>query len=359
MISGKQLRVDGPLLLGILMLLVVSLFVIFSAGGEDWGLLRRQGLRILVSLIVLLLLAQVSPNTLRRWSPYIYFVGTGALVLVLALGYTARGAQSWLDLGFIRFQPSEIMKLAVPMTVAWILTRQPMPPTVSRVSLAVILTLLPAALVLVQPDFGTAVLLVISGVLVIFLAGIRWHHLLIMAAAIAAAAPYLWNQLHNYQQQRIVTMFNPWVDPLGSGYHIIQSQIAIGSAGVAGKGWLAGTQSQLEFIPERSTDFIFAVFSEEFGLIGVVVLLVLYLFVVGRSLLLAYTIRDSYSRLLAGGLALTFFFYLFVNIGMVTGVLPVVGIPLPLISYGGTSMVTLMAAFGMIMGAYRHRPLLN
>jgi rod shape determining protein RodA len=225
--------------------------------------------------------------------------------------------------------------------------------------LAAILTLLPALLVVVQPDLGTAVLLVISGMLVIFLAGIRWHHLLIVVAAIAAAAPYLWNQLHDYQQQRILTMLNPWADPLGSGYQIIQSQIAIGSAGVAGKGWLAGTQSQLEFIPERSTDFIFAVFAEEFGLIGVAVLLVLYLFVVCRSLLLAYRTRDSYSRLLTGGLALTFFFYLFVNISMVTGVLPVVGIPLPLISYGGTSMVTLMAAFGIIMGAYTHRHLLT
>ena len=358
-ILGNRLHIDGALFFGIMMLLGVGLFVLFSAGGEDWGLLRRHAIRILISLTILLSVAQVSPDTLRRWSPYIFFIGMGVLVLVLILGYVGRGAQRWLDFGVIRFQPSEIMKLAVPMTVVWVLTRKPLPPKLTDFILALVVTFLPALLVAIQPDLGTAMLLIISGLLAIFLAGASWRYLLVMAAFVVATAPYLWYQLHDYQRERIVTMFNPWEDPMGSGYHIIQSQIAVGSAGISGKGWLRGTQSQLEFVPERSTDFIFAVYAEEFGLIGAAVLLILYLFVVGRSLVLAYRVEHSYSRLLSGSLALTFFFYVFVNIAMVTGVLPVVGIPLPLISYGGTSMVTLMAAFGVIMGASTHRRLMR
>lgn len=356
---GKRLHIDGALFFGILMLLVVGLFVVFSASGENWELLQRHGVRILLSLAVLIAVAQIPTDALRRWSPYIFFIGMGSLLLVLVVGYVGRGAQSWLDFGIIRFQPSEVMKLAIPMVVVWILTRKPLPPKLPDLLLALVATFFPAFLVVIQPDLGTAILLMISGLVAIFLAGARWRYLLIMSAFIAAIAPYLWYQLHDHQRERIVTMFNPWADPMGSGYHIIQSQIAVGSAGIAGKGWLRGTQSQLEFIPERNTDFIFAVYAEEFGFIGAVVLVVLYLFVVGRSLVLAYKVEDSYSRLLVGSLALTFFFYVFVNTAMVIGVLPVVGIPLPLISYGGTSMVTLMAAFGIIMGAGTHRRLMR
>ena len=355
----NRLHIDGALFLGIIMLLIAGLFIVFSAGGENWDLLQRHGIRILISLFILLSIAQIPPHSLRRWSPHLFFLSMGSLVLVLWVGYVGRGAQSWLELGILRFQPSEVMKLAIPMVVVWVLTRRPLPPKLIDLIFAGIAILLPSFLVAMQPDLGTAILLIFSGLSVIFLAGVRWRYLLTMIAFVAAIAPYLWYQLHDHQRRRIVTMFNPWDDPMGSGYHIIQSQIAVGSAGIAGKGWLNGTQSQLEFIPERSTDFIFAVYAEEFGLIGAIVLIVLYLFVVGRAFVLAYKAEDSYTRLLVGSLALTFFFYIFVNTAMVTGVLPVVGIPLPLISYGGTSMVTVMAAFGVIMSASTHKRLMR
>ncbi|MDH3639338.1 MAG: rod shape-determining protein RodA, partial [Gammaproteobacteria bacterium] len=295
------------------------------------------------------------PETLNRWSPYIFAAGLGLLLLVLAVGIVGKGAQRWLDLGIFRFQPAELMKLGVPMMVAWSLTRHPLPPRLKDLLLAGAVVALPTALVVLQPDLGTAVLIAVSGVLVIFLAGIWWRYIAYVLGASAAVAPLLWSLLHDYQRRRIVTLFDPWADPLGAGYHTIQSIIAVGSGGAHGKGWLNGSQSQLEFIPERGTDFIFAVFAEEFGLIGAVLLIGLYLVVVGRSLYIAFCARDTFARLVAGGLALTFFFYLFVNIGMVSGILPVVGIPLPLISYGGTSMVTLMAGFGILMSIQTHR----
>ena len=307
----------------------------------------------------MLILAQVSPETFRRLSPHLFVIGLIALLGVLVIGVSAKGAQRWLDLGVVRFQPSELMKLAVPMAVAWLLTRGRMPPSFSMVMAALMVTLIPAGLVVIQPDLGTAIMLIVSGMIVVFLAGIRWHHIMMLLAALAALAPFLWSRLDGYQQQRILTLFDPFADPLGSGYQAIQAQIAIGSAGIWGKGWLEGSQSHLEFIPERSTDFIFAVFAEEFGLIGVLMLVLLYLFIVGRCMVMAYHTRDTYSRLLIGALALTFFFYLFVNLGMVSGILPIVGVPLPLISYGGTSMLTLMAGFGMIMGMHARRRLMT
>jgi len=355
----NKLHIDGVLLFGILLLLSVGVFVVFSASGQDWGLIQRHLLRICISLVVLFVVAQIPTDALKRWSPYIFAIGICSLILVLSLGDVGRGAQRWLDFGVIRFQPSELMKLAVPMAVVWFLTLKPLPPRLPSLIMALVLTLVPVLLVIMQPDLGTAILLVVSGLLAVFIAGARWRHLFILSGIVAGIAPFLWFRLHSYQQDRIITMFNPWADPMGSGYHIIQSQIAVGSAGIAGKGWLQGTQSQLEFIPERSTDFIFAVFAEEFGLIGTIVLMIIYTFVIGRCLFLAYRVQDSYARLLVGSLALTFFFYVFVNIAMVTGVLPVVGIPLPLISYGGTSMVTLMAAFGIIMSACTHKHLMR
>ncbi|HJP08316.1 MAG: rod shape-determining protein RodA [Acidiferrobacteraceae bacterium] len=359
MFSGKRLHLDGPLLIGLLVLSALGLVVIFSASGQSWDVLFRQGLRVGISLAVMVVLAQVSPENLRRFSPHLFAVAVIALVAVLAVGTAGKGAQRWLDLGLVQFQPSELMKLGVPMVLAWLLTRGRLPPSFLIVLVALVLTLIPAGLVVVQPDLGTAIMLVASGFFVLLLAGIRWHHVLMMLAGVAAVAPYLWFRLHEYQRQRILTLFDPWADPMGSGYQSIQSQIAIGSAGIWGKGWLAGSQSQLEFIPERSTDFIFAVFAEEFGLIGALMLLILYLFVVGRCLIMAYHTRETFARLLIGALALTFFFYLFVNLGMVSGILPIVGVPLPLISYGGTSMLTLMAGFGIIMGLHARRRLMT
>lgn len=359
MFSGRPLHLDGPLLIALVFLSALGLVVIFSASGENWDVMLKQGARLGVSVVAMLILAQVSPETFRRLSPHLFVIGLIALLGVLVIGVSAKGAQRWLDLGVVRFQPSELMKLAVPMAVAWLLTRGRMPPSFSMVMAALMVTLIPAGLVVIQPDLGTAIMLIVSGMIVVFLAGIRWRHIMMLLAALAALAPFLWSRLDGYQQQRILTLFDPFADPLGSGYQAIQAQIAIGSAGIWGKGWLEGSQSHLEFIPERSTDFIFAVFAEEFGLIGVLMLVLLYLFIVGRCLVMAYHTRDTYSRLLIGALALTFFFYLFVNLGMVSGILPIVGVPLPLISYGGTSMLTLMAGFGMIMGMHARRRLMR
>ncbi|MCH1522453.1 MAG: rod shape-determining protein RodA, partial [Arenicellales bacterium] len=287
MFSGRTLHLDGPLLIALLFLSALGLVVIFSASDQDWDVMMRQAIRLGVSLVAMVILAQVSPETLRRLSPHLFLIGLVALLGVLFVGVTAKGAQRWLDLGLVRFQPSELMKLAVPMAVAWLLTRGRLPPRFTVVLAAVMVTLVPAGLVVVQPDLGTAIMLMVSGMIVVFLGGIRWRHIMMLFAALAALAPFLWLRLDGYQQQRILTLFDPFADPLGSGYQTIQAQIAIGSAGVWGKGWLEGSQSHLEFIPERSTDFIFAVFAEEFGLIGVLMLVVLYLFIVGRCLVMA------------------------------------------------------------------------
>ncbi len=342
--------VDMPLLTAILMLLALSLVVIYSASGENTALLLRQLARIVFALVLMLVFCRLSPLTLKRWSPIVYGVGLALLFMVLAYGIIGKGAQRWIDIGFFRFQPSEIMKLAVPMMMAWVITQANLPSRFPYLTVCVGIILLPVVLVVMQPDLGTAILIASTGIVVIFFAGISWKLIVAVAAGLGAAAPLLWYfVLLPYQQRRILTLFDPWIDPLGAGYHTIQSVIAIGSGGITGKGWLAGTQSQLEFIPERSTDFIFAVYAEEFGLVGVLVLLGLYLFLVFRGLMIAMYTHDAYSRLLAGALSVTFFFYVFVNIGMVVGILPVVGVPLPLVSYGGTSMVTLMIGFGMLM----------
>ena len=351
-------HLDPPLLTALLALCALSLIILYSAGGEDMGLLLRQGVRIVVAVGVMVALAQVAPESLSRWAPYVFGVGLILLILVLVVGIVGKGAQRWLNLGLFRFQPAEIMKLGVPMMVAWVLTRNPLPPRLRDLLLAAVAVGLPCVLVVLQPDLGTALLIAASGVLVIFLAGISWRALAVLLVGTAAAAPLLWTYLHEYQRRRIFTLFDPWSDPLGAGYHTIQSIIAVGSGGAKGKGWLNGSQSQLEFIPERGTDFIFAVYTEEFGLVGACFLIGIYLFVVGRGLYIAFYAQDTFSRLVAGSLSLTFFFYLFVNIGMVSGVLPVVGVPLPLISYGGTSMVTLMAGFGILMSIQSHRKLM-
>ena len=355
----RFLHLDVVLLLLLVMLIGSGLVIIYSAGGESQSLLISQLVRLGVALVVMLMLAQISPSVLRRWSPWIYAVGFSLLIAVLLVGVMGKGAQRWLDLGFIRFQPSEMMKLAVPMMVAWYFADKPLPPRFRDLMVAGVLVLFPMYMIMKQPDLGTALLVGSAGIFAIYFAGIRWRILIGLGAAAVAMAPVLWHFMHDYQRQRVLTLLNPSSDPLGSGYHIIQSKIAIGSGGVYGKGWLNGTQSQLDFLPERSTDFIFAVFGEEFGLLGAFLLILLYVAIIFRGLYIALNAQDTFARLLAGSLSLTFFVYLFVNMGMVIGILPVVGVPLPLVSYGGTSLVTLMAAFGMLMSIHSHRRLLE
>jgi rod shape determining protein RodA len=351
-------HLDLPLLFGLLLLCAYGLLVLYSASGEDMGQVERQLVRLGMAYSAMLLLAQISPSTLRRWTPVIFGIGLAMLAAVLVTGEIGKGAQRWLNLGVFRFQPSELVKLAVPMMVAWYLAEKPLPPDARSVAVGGLIILVPVLMIAKQPDLGTALLVASAGIFALFLAGIRWRVILGAGLAAAAALPVVWYLMHDYQRQRVLTFLNPENDPLGAGYHIIQSKIAIGSGGIYGKGWLNGTQSQLDFLPERHTDFIFAVLSEEFGLTGGLILLALNLFIVLRGLYIATQAQDTYSRLLAGSLTLVFFVYLFVNTGMVTGLLPVVGVPLPLVSYGGTSLVTLMAGFGILMSIHTHRKLL-
>ncbi len=351
-------HIDLPLLAGLLLLSGFGLIVLYSASGENLDQVQRQAVRIVLALGIMLAIAQLNPTALRRWSPWLYTVGLVLLIAVLVFGQVGKGAQRWLDLGILRFQPSEMVKLAVPLMIAWYLAEKRLPPTWQRLSVAAVLTLVPVLLIAKQPDLGTAVLVASAGIFVLFLAGISWRLIGVLLVAAAAAAPAVWFLMRDYQRQRVLTFLDPEKDPLGAGYHIIQSKIAIGSGGLYGKGWLNGTQSQLDFLPERHTDFIFAVLAEEFGLIGVLMLLGLYLFIIARGLYIATRAQDTFARLLAGSLTLVFFVYLFVNAGMVTGLMPVVGVPLPLVSYGGTSLVTLMAGFGMLMSIHTHRRLL-
>lgn len=353
-----RLHLDLPLLTGLLLLSGFGLVVLYSASGQDMHQVERQLMRIALAFGVMVALAQVHPQTFRRWSPWLYLAGTLMLVLVLVSGVIGKGAQRWLDLGFMRFQPSELVKLATPMMIAWYLSARSLPPNWKMLLVSMLLILLPVLLIAKQPDLGTAILVASSGLFVLFLAGMSWRLIVGLVVSLAAAAPVLWHFMRDYQRQRVLTFMNPESDPLGAGYHIIQSKIAIGSGGIYGKGWLNGTQSQLEFLPERHTDFIFAVLGEEFGLVGISLLLLLYTFIILRGLYIASQAQDSFSRLLAGALTLVFFVYLFVNTGMVSGLLPVVGVPLPLVSYGGTSLVTLMAGFGILMSIHTHRKLL-
>ncbi|MGD8207883.1 MAG: rod shape-determining protein RodA [Thiohalocapsa sp.] len=353
------LHLDGPLLAGLTVLCGLGLVVLYSASGQNESLLIKQLIRLGVAAVAMLFIAQIPPKMLKIWTPWIFALGILLLVMVLVAGEMGKGAQRWLDIGFVRFQPSEIMKLAVPMMAAWYLMERPLPPRLSELAILLVICLLPAALIAQQPDLGTSLLIAASGIIVILLGGISLRLIILFGGLAVAVAPVLWMNMHDYQRQRVLTFLNPESDPLGSGYHIIQSKIAIGSGGLFGKGWLNGTQAQLEFLPERATDFIFAVMGEEFGLVGLAMLLVLYALIVLRGLYIATQAQDTFSRLLAGSISLTFFVYVFVNTGMVTGLLPVVGVPLPLISYGGTSMVTLMVGFGILMSIHTHRKLVT
>ena len=355
----SALRLDGPLFTGLCVLALIGMVVVYSASGQNTGMMRSQFLKFLLALIALLVLAQVPPRLIRMSAPWLYGVGLLLLLIVMFVGDTAMGAQRWLDLGFIRFQPSEILKIAVPLVCAWYLHDRPLPPTWVDVCVLGLAILIPAAIIAEQPDLGTAVLVVASGAMVVLLAGLRVRYILGAIGLLAVGGFFGWQLLHDYQRQRVLTFLNPQTDPLGSGYHIIQSQIAIGSGGAFGKGFMNGSQAQLEFLPERSTDFIFAVIGEEWGLIGLVAILLLYVFVIGRGLYMAATAQDTFARLVTGSLSLTFAVYALINAGMVTGLLPVVGVPLPLISYGGTSMVTLMAGFGILMAVNARRRLVG
>lgn len=354
------LHLDKPLLLGLLLLSSIGLVVLYSAGAQDIELIFRQMLRILGGFGIMLVVAQIRTQHIVRWVPWLYICGVLLLLLVLVVGELTNGSQRWLNLGLFRFQPSEIMKLAVPMMVTWYFAARPLPPRSWCLLLASLIIAIPVILVAKQPDLGTALLIASSGLFVLLLSGLSWRIVFGFITASAAFAPVLWFYImHDYQRERVLTFLNPEAKPLDAGYHIIQSKIAIGSGGMEGKGWLNGTQSLLQFLPERTTDFIFAVYSEEFGLLGILVLLSLYFFIISRGMYIALQAQDTFSRLLVGSLVLTFFVYIFVNMGMVIGILPVVGLPLPLISYGGTSIITLMAGFGLIMGVHTHRRFLS
>ncbi|MDS4039648.1 MAG: rod shape-determining protein RodA [Candidatus Competibacter sp.] len=357
--DGRFLRLihlDLPLLLGLLAVSGLGLVVLYSAGQRDLNLVLGQGMRLGLGFVIMLALAQIPPHYFRFWSPWIYLVGVLLLLAVMVAGDISKGARRWLDLGVVRFQPSEIMKLAVPMMMAWFFAEKPLPPRLLHLLGGALVTAIPFVLIAEQPDLGTALVVGSAGAFALFLAGLSWIIMIGLAGLLGAAVPLFWMfVMHDYQRQRVLTFLDPESDPLGAGYHIIQSKIAIGSGGIYGKGWLNGTQSHLDFLPEGSTDFIFAAFLEEFGLVGGCLLLVLYFFIIARSLYMATRAPDTYTRLLAGSLTLIFFIYAFVNSGMVSGLLPVVGLPLPLFSYGGTSLVTIMAGFGILISIHSHR----
>jgi rod shape determining protein RodA len=354
------LHIDGPLFIGLCLVGAVGAVVVYSASGSSMSFLEAHLFRFMLGLGAMVLLAQVPPRLIRTVTPWVYLAGLLLLIAVMLVGEIRMGAQRWLDLGVVAFQPSELMKIAVPLACAWYLNERPLPPSPLTL-LALALTIgIPTLLIAEQPDLGTSLLVASAGIMVVLLAGLQVRYILALAGLFIPLAFVAWQfLLHDYQKQRVLTFLDPQTDPLGAGYHIIQSQIAIGSGGLFGKGYLNGSQAQLEFLPEGSTDFVFAVIGEEWGFIGLATLLVLFLFVIGRALYLATTAADTFSRLAAGSLSLTFCVYVFVNTGMVTGLLPVVGVPLPFVSYGGTAMVTLMAGFGILMSLCAKRKLVN
>lgn len=348
---------DMPLLTALVLLMAIGLATLYSAGNENASLVLGQAGRLAIGLVSMVLVSHIPPTTLRTWTPWLYGVSTLLLVVVMFVG-EGEGARRWLDIGVVRFQPSEVLKLIVPMMVAWYLHPKRLPPSWMQTIVVGLLIGLPVSLIAEQPDLGTAVLVATAGAFVLFLSGMRWWRIGALAGVAVAAAPVAWHFLHDYQRERVLTFLNPASDPLGSGWHIIQSKIAIGSGGLLGKGFHQGTQSRLQFLPEHTTDFIFAVFGEEFGFIGALVLMTLYAFIIGRSLWIAMYARETYSRLLAGAISMSFCVYVLVNGAMVTGLLPVVGVPLPLVSYGGTSAVSLLIGFGVVMSIHAHRRML-
>jgi rod shape determining protein RodA len=348
--------IDGPLMGFTGLLLVVAIVAMASASPER---MTAQLVNLAVALLLMRIVAQIPPQRLMHLAVPIYIVGVLLLLAVALFGDVSKGARRWLNLGFMRIQPSELMKIAMPMMLAWYFQKHEAALRLKDYAVATLLLLVPVALIIRQPDLGTSVLVLAAGFYVIFLAGLPWKVMIGLATAAGIAAPFAWNLLHDYQRQRILTLLDPEKDPLGKGFHIIQSTIAIGSGGILGKGWGQGTQAQLEFIPERHTDFIFAVYSEEFGLLGNLLLLVLYALLIGRGLLIAANAATLFARLLAGAITLIFFTYAFVNMGMVSGILPVVGVPLPFVSYGGTALVTLCLGIGILMSINKNRMLVQ
>jgi rod shape determining protein RodA len=352
-------HVDGWLFGAMLMLMLVSLVTIFSASNQSLARISGQLINMTAALTIMYIVANISPHVYQRVALPAYVVGLLLLVCVALFGEVVNGARRWLHVGVTRIQPSELMRIAVPLVLAWYFDRFEAGLRLRNFAVAAALLLIPVGLIVRQPDLGTALMIGASGAYVLFLAGLSWRIIGGLAVAGGIAMPFAWSMLHDYQRRRILTLIDPNADPLGAGYHTIQSTIAVGSGGIVGKGWLSGTQTHLDFIPERTTDFIFAVYSEEFGLLGNLLLLCLYLLVIGRGLVITANAQTLFARLMAGAITLTFFTYAFVNMGMVSGILPVVGVPLPLVSYGGTSMVTICLSFGMLMSIATHRRLVQ
>jgi len=355
----QRLHIDFPLFLAFIAIFIVSLTTIYSASNSSIDAVVNQGIKILISISAMVVVAQFSPLSYARVGPWLYFLCLVLLILVLVIGETRNGATRWLNIGITSFQPSELMKIAMPLMIARYISRGALPPDVSSVALSIIIVLIPSYLIMEEPDLGTSILIAFSGLVVIFLSGLKKRYLAIAFALFLAYLPFMWSSIHPFQKKRVLSFLNPESDPLGSGYHLIQSKIAIGSGGVFGKGWLNSTQGQLDFLPERTTDFIFAILAEEFGFLGVSLLIGIYLFIIWRGIMIAVNAQNLFSRLLASSISLTFFVYVFVNIAMTTGLLPVVGVPLPLISSGGTSMVTIMVGLGMLMSIQTHRRLVE
>jgi rod shape determining protein RodA len=352
-------HVDSYLLAALGALLVVGLLTLYSASGESFARVGAQFANIAVAFSIMWIAANIPPHYLLRLALPVYLVGLILLVAVAMFGEVVNGARRWLHVGVTRIQPSELMKIAVPLALAWYFDRYEAILKLRDFAIAALMVLLPVGLVAKQPDLGTALLIASAGFFVIFLAGLSWRVLTAMVVAALASLPLLWSVMHDYQRQRVLTLLDPNQDPLGAGYHTIQAAIALGSGGFFGKGWLNGTQAHLDFLPERSTDFIFAVFSEEFGLFGNVILVTLFLFVIGRGIFITYNASTLFTRLTAGAVTLTFFTYVAVNMGMVSGILPVVGVPLPLVSYGGTSLVSVLFGMGILMSIHTHKRLVK
>ena len=354
----QRLHIDLPLLLSFLAIFMISLTAIYSASNSNIDAVVNQAIKILISISAMVVVAQFSPLSYGRVGPWFYFVCLFLLVLVLLVGETVNGATRWLNIG-ISFQPSELMKIAMPLMIARYIASGALPPAVFSVGVSITIVLVPSVLIMLEPDLGTSILIAFSGLVVIFLSGLKKRYLAVALGLLLASLPLMWSNMHPFQKNRILTLLNPESDPLGSGYHLIQSKIAIGSGGLFGKGWLNSTQGQLDFLPERTTDFIFAILAEELGFLGVSLLIGIYLYIIGRGIMIAINAQDLFSRLLAASISLTFFVYVFVNIAMTTGILPVVGVPLPLISAGGTSMLTIMVGLGMLMSVQTHRRLVE
>ena len=355
----QRLHIDFPLFLAFMAIFMISLTTIYSASNGSIDAVANQGIKILISISAMVVVAQFSPLSYARVGPWLYFLCLVLLILVLVIGETRNGATRWLNIGITSFQPSELMKIAMPLMIARYIAKGALPPDISSVALSITIVLIPSYLIMQEPDLGTSILIAFSGLVVIFLSGLKKRYLAVAFTLFLAYLPFMWSSIHPFQKKRVLSFLNPESDPLGSGYHLIQSKIAIGSGGLFGKGWLNSTQGQLDFLPERTTDFIFAILAEEFGFLGVSLLIGIYLFIIGRGIMIAINAQDLFSRLLASSISLTFFVYVFVNIAMTTGLLPVVGVPLPLISSGGTSMVTIMVGLGMLISVQTHRRLVE